>query len=59
MAGAAQGLKQLALATTPAEAAGLVQPWLSSGDSLLLKASRGVALEQLIPLLQGSLAEGA
>jgi hypothetical protein len=37
----------------------LVQPWLSSGDSLLLKASRGVALEQLIPLLQGSLAEGA
>ena len=59
MAGAAQGLKQLALATTPAEAAGLVQPWLSSGDSLLLKASRGVALEQLIPLLQASLGEGA
>ena len=58
MAGAAQGLKQLALATTPAEAAGLVQPWLAAGDSLLLKASRGVALEQLIPLLQASLAEG-
>lgn len=58
MAGAAQGLKQLALAATPAEAAGLVQPWLSSGDSLLLKASRGVALEQLIPLLGAFLAEG-
>jgi UDP-N-acetylmuramoyl-tripeptide--D-alanyl-D-alanine ligase len=58
MAGAAHGLKQLALATTPAEAAGLVQPWLAAGDSLLLKASRGVALEQLIPLLQASLAEG-
>lgn len=58
MAGAAQGLKQLALATTPAEAAGLVQPLLAAGDSLLLKASRGVALEQLIPLLQASLAEG-
>ena len=57
MAGAAQGLKQLALATTPAEAAGLVQPWLAAGDSLLLKASRGVALEQLIPLLQASLAD--
>jgi UDP-N-acetylmuramoyl-tripeptide--D-alanyl-D-alanine ligase len=59
MAGAAQGLKRLSLAATPAEAAGLVQPWLSSGDSLLLKASRGVALEQLIPLLQASLGEGA
>ncbi len=58
MAGAAHGLKQLALAPTPAEAAGLVQPWLAAGDSLLLKASRGVALEQLIPLLQASLAEG-
>jgi UDP-N-acetylmuramoyl-tripeptide--D-alanyl-D-alanine ligase len=59
MAGAAQGLRQLALATTPVEAAGLVQPWLAAGDSLLLKASRGVALEQLIPLLQASLAEGS
>ena len=59
MAGAAQGLKRLSLAATPPEAAGLVQPWLSSGDSLLLKASRGVALEQLIPLLQASLAEWA
>ena len=58
MAGAAQGLKRLALAATPAEAAGLVQSWLAAGDSLLLKASRGVALEQLIPLLQASLAEG-
>ncbi len=58
MAGAAQGLKQLALATTPAEAAGVVQPWLACGDSLLLKASRGVALEQLIPLLEALLAEG-
>ena len=57
MAGAAQGLKQLALATTPAEAAGLVQPWLACGDSLLLKASRGVALEKLLPLLEALLEE--
>ncbi len=26
--------------------------WLKPGDHLLLKASRGVALERLIPLLQ-------
>jgi len=58
MAGAAQALKQLALAATPAEAAGVVQPWLACGDSLLLKASRGVALEQLIPRLAALLAEG-
>lgn len=57
MAGVAQGLKQLALAATPAEAAGVVQPWLAAGDSLLLKASRGVALEQLIPLLEALLAK--
>lgn len=57
MAGAAQGLKQLTLAATPAEAAGVVQPWLAAGDSLLLKASRGVALEQLIPLLEALLAK--
>jgi len=59
MAGAAHGLKQVALASSPAEAAGLVQPWLAAGDSLLLKASRGVALEQLIPRLGVLLAEGA
>ena len=58
MAGAAQGLKQLVLAATPAAAALLVRPWLSAGDSLLLKASRGVALEQLIPGLEALLAEG-
>ncbi len=59
MAGAAQGLKQLALAATPPEAAGLVRPWLACGDSLLLKASRGVAMEQLIAVLDALLAEGA
>jgi UDP-N-acetylmuramoyl-tripeptide--D-alanyl-D-alanine ligase len=26
--------------------------WLRPGDALLLKASRGVALERLLPLLQ-------
>jgi UDP-N-acetylmuramoyl-tripeptide--D-alanyl-D-alanine ligase len=57
MQGAAQGLDRVALAANPAEAAALVQPWLAAGDSLLLKASRGVALEQLIPLLQASLAD--
>jgi UDP-N-acetylmuramoyl-tripeptide--D-alanyl-D-alanine ligase len=51
MEGAAQGLKRIALAANPAAAAALVRPWLTPGDSLLLKASRGVALEQLIPLL--------
>jgi UDP-N-acetylmuramoyl-tripeptide--D-alanyl-D-alanine ligase len=58
MEGAAQGLNRLALAANPTAAAALVRPWLNPGDSLLLKASRGVALEQLIPLLGALLADG-
>jgi len=39
----------------PAEAAPALLAWLEPGDRLLLKASRGVALEQLIPLLEAGL----
>jgi UDP-N-acetylmuramoyl-tripeptide--D-alanyl-D-alanine ligase len=35
----------------PEQAAQPLAHWLQSGDVLLLKASRGVALERLIPLL--------
>ena len=48
----AQGLARLERVDTPAEAAEPLGQWLEPGDVLLLKASRGVALEQLIPLLQ-------
>ncbi len=36
----------------------LLLEWLRPGDRLLLKASRGVALERLIPLLEAGLAVG-
>ena len=52
MLAAAQGLARLERVDTPAEAAAPLGQWLEPGDVLLLKASRGVALEQLIPLLQ-------
>jgi len=52
MLAAARGLARLARVDTPAAAAGPLGEWLKPGDVLLLKASRGVALEQLIPLLQ-------
>ena len=52
MLAAAQGLARLERVDTPAEAAEPLRQWLEPGDVLLLKASRGVALEQLIPLLQ-------
>ena len=51
MAQAATALPRLAVVEEPDLAAGPLQQWLSSGDVLLLKASRGVALERLIPLL--------
>jgi UDP-N-acetylmuramoyl-tripeptide--D-alanyl-D-alanine ligase len=51
MAEAAAGLPRLALVAEPQLAAAPLAQWLESGDVLLLKASRGVALEQLIPLL--------
>jgi len=37
---------------SPELAAEPLNHWLQPGDTLLLKASRGVALERLIPLLQ-------
>jgi UDP-N-acetylmuramoyl-tripeptide--D-alanyl-D-alanine ligase len=52
MLAAAQGLARLERVDTPAGAAEPLCQWLEPGDVLLLKASRGVALEQLIPLLQ-------
>ncbi|QPN70362.1 UDP-N-acetylmuramoyl-tripeptide--D-alanyl-D-alanine ligase [Synechococcus sp. CBW1108] len=52
MLAAAQGLARLERVDTPAAAALPLGRWLEPGDVLLLKASRGVALEQLIPLLQ-------
>ncbi|MCP9774679.1 UDP-N-acetylmuramoyl-tripeptide--D-alanyl-D-alanine ligase [Cyanobium sp. WAJ14-Wanaka] len=49
---AAKGLPLLAQVGSPCEAAQQIAHWLQPGDHLLLKASRGVALEQLIPLLR-------
>jgi len=51
MAAAAAGLPHLAVVESPEQAAGPLADWLRSGDVLLLKASRGVALERLLPLL--------
>jgi UDP-N-acetylmuramoyl-tripeptide--D-alanyl-D-alanine ligase len=51
MAEAAAALPRLAVVETPEQAAAPLAGWLQSGDVLLLKASRGVALERLIPLL--------
>jgi UDP-N-acetylmuramoyl-tripeptide--D-alanyl-D-alanine ligase len=52
MLAAAAGLPRLRRVSSPAEAAPVLRQWLAPGDQLLLKASRGVALEQLIPLLE-------
>ena len=51
MAQAAAGLERLAVVAEPEQAADPLAQWLQSGDVLLLKASRGVALERLMPLL--------
>ncbi|MFU8885767.1 MAG: UDP-N-acetylmuramoyl-tripeptide--D-alanyl-D-alanine ligase [Cyanobacteriota bacterium] len=53
MAEAAAGLPRLAVVETPEQAAAPLAQWLAPGDVLLLKASRGVALERLLPLLEG------
>ena len=50
MEGAA-GLSKLVCVATPEEAAEPLKQWLSPGDHVLLKASRGIALERLLPLL--------
>jgi len=51
MAEVAAPLPHLQLVSNPEDAAAPLAAWLNSGDVLLLKASRGVALERLIPLL--------
>jgi UDP-N-acetylmuramoyl-tripeptide--D-alanyl-D-alanine ligase len=51
MAEAAAGLPRLAVVASPEQAAAPLAQWLAAGDVLLLKASRGVALERLLPLL--------
>ena len=51
MAEAASALPRLAVVATPEQAAAPLQQWLAAGDVVLLKASRGVALERLLPLL--------
>ena len=51
MAEAAAALPRLAVVQAPEEAAQPLGEWLAPGDVLLLKASRGVALERLLPLL--------
>ena len=52
MQGGAASVSRLARVATPPEALEPLAGWLQRGDSLLLKASRGVALEQLLPLLE-------
>ncbi|MCP9821093.1 UDP-N-acetylmuramoyl-tripeptide--D-alanyl-D-alanine ligase [Cyanobium sp. L1E-Cus] len=51
MVAAATGLSRLRQVDYPEAAAEPLLQWLQPGDVLLLKASRGVALERLIPLL--------
>jgi UDP-N-acetylmuramoyl-tripeptide--D-alanyl-D-alanine ligase len=55
MAEAAAALPRVAVVPDPNAAAAPLASWLQAGDALLLKASRGVALEQLIPLLPQTL----
>jgi UDP-N-acetylmuramoyl-tripeptide--D-alanyl-D-alanine ligase len=56
---AACGLPRLVRVHSPAEAAEALLLWLQPGDQLLLKASRGVALERAIPLLAAQLGAAA
>jgi UDP-N-acetylmuramoyl-tripeptide--D-alanyl-D-alanine ligase len=52
---AAAGLPRLALVSSPDQAAEQLSTWIQPGDQLLLKASRGVALERILPLLATTL----
>ena len=51
MAAAAAPLSRLAVVAQPEQAVESLAAWLQRGDVMLVKASRGVALERLIPLL--------
>lgn len=59
MLAAAAGVARLERVDAPAEALEPLVAWLRPGDALLLKASRGVGLERLIPLLEARLAQPA
>jgi UDP-N-acetylmuramoyl-tripeptide--D-alanyl-D-alanine ligase len=59
MVEAAAGLARLVRVDTPEAAAAPLLEWLAPGDALLLKGSRGVALETLLPLLRTGLEGGA
>lgn len=52
MLAAAAAIPRLQRVDTPEQAAAVVADWLEPGDQLLLKASRGVALERALPLLE-------
>ena len=52
MESVAAPLERFALVESPEQAAKSLNAWLQPGDTLLLKASRGVALERLIPLIK-------
>ncbi|MFM7465962.1 MAG: UDP-N-acetylmuramoyl-tripeptide--D-alanyl-D-alanine ligase [Cyanobium sp.] len=58
MVDAAQGLPLLVRVGHPQEAAEPLLRWLTAGDVVLLKGSRGVALETLLPHLKGALEPG-
>jgi UDP-N-acetylmuramoyl-tripeptide--D-alanyl-D-alanine ligase len=51
MQAAAAGLARLERVAKPEAAAEPLGAWLCPGDVVLLKASRAVALERLLPLL--------
>ncbi|MEA5442011.1 UDP-N-acetylmuramoyl-tripeptide--D-alanyl-D-alanine ligase [Cyanobium gracile] len=55
MESAAAGLPRLQRVASPEAAADVLLEWLQPGDRVLLKASRGVALERAIPLLEAAL----
>jgi UDP-N-acetylmuramoyl-tripeptide--D-alanyl-D-alanine ligase len=52
MVAVADPLPRLARAAGPDQAAACLAPWLEAGDAVLLKASRGVALERMLEPLQ-------
>ena len=52
MQGAANSLKYVEVVFSPEKAFFILKNWLRCGDFLLLKASRQVALERLLPLLK-------